>query len=412
MWRPAVGLFWAIAVAFLTLQPGGMRLEEIGAISSFCLSCGSRGTADAVLNVVLFIPLGIVLSGGRRGIGFALLVGGLTSLGIEVSQLFMPGRHTSAADLLWNTAGTGAGTVLYLAAHRHVRGRSVGGVVPWAMAAGSTLLVAGIFSVPAPTHVDYWGQWMPDLGYMPEYDGVVLTAELNAEPMLSGRLQHDRPHRDQLTGDWHLTGRIVAASAPSGVSPILSVYDGIQREILLLGAHGADLVFRERGIGAGLGFDAPDVRVPNALRSVSPGDTVQLSVERVDERTCLALDDDEWCGVGITPGRTWGYLLYLEGPPEWLRSVVDLFWMLGIFLPIGFFARGSREAGLGLALALCAMVAAVAVTPLISGTLWEVVAAGAGVALGRALFVALVRIVGMSKATPDGSASARVPIGP
>ena len=72
--RLVLGILWLGAVAAIT-RPAG-RAPRFGApvIPSMCLFCGDRGAADAVLNVVLFLPLGLVL-GPRRGLGFSLLAG-------------------------------------------------------------------------------------------------------------------------------------------------------------------------------------------------------------------------------------------------------------------------------------------------------------------------------------------------
>ncbi len=75
--RSVVASLWAILVALITLTPsqgftGGVMSGAL------CLFCGSRGLADAILNVVLFIPLGI-LATHRRGTGHAVAIGLLCS---------------------------------------------------------------------------------------------------------------------------------------------------------------------------------------------------------------------------------------------------------------------------------------------------------------------------------------------
>ena len=56
------------AVAFATLfpEPGAEQIPES------CLICGAPGTADVLLNLVLFVPLGIALT---------------TAIGLPSSQL-------------------------------------------------------------------------------------------------------------------------------------------------------------------------------------------------------------------------------------------------------------------------------------------------------------------------------------
>ena len=60
-------------------------------------------------NVIIFAPLGAVL--WRRGLPLtkAVLVGVGFSVGIEVTQLIVPGRTTSFDDVLLNTLGVALG---------------------------------------------------------------------------------------------------------------------------------------------------------------------------------------------------------------------------------------------------------------------------------------------------------------
>jgi glycopeptide antibiotics resistance protein len=73
-----------------------------------------------------FIPFGFCLffylritrefSPGRA-LWCAVLIGGLTSLGIEISQVFLPTRDSSALDLINNVLGTLIGSSVMMAMH-------------------------------------------------------------------------------------------------------------------------------------------------------------------------------------------------------------------------------------------------------------------------------------------------------
>ena len=54
LWRPIMALVWMGLVASITLQPGRRRWLGIKQLTEWCLICGTRGSADAVLNVVMF----------------------------------------------------------------------------------------------------------------------------------------------------------------------------------------------------------------------------------------------------------------------------------------------------------------------------------------------------------------------
>jgi len=77
-------------------------------------------TEDMIVNVLGFVPFGFLLSFWReqtngssrwRSYVFAILMGALISLGIEVAQAFIPARDSSMVDLLCNTGGTGIGVL-------------------------------------------------------------------------------------------------------------------------------------------------------------------------------------------------------------------------------------------------------------------------------------------------------------
>ncbi|HSA79641.1 MAG TPA: VanZ family protein [Geminicoccaceae bacterium] len=73
---------------------------------------------DLILNVILFIPLGVLIGAwrGRRAgrVGRAILLLAAISAGFEMLQLFVPGRVTSIDDVIANTLGGALGVLLVL----------------------------------------------------------------------------------------------------------------------------------------------------------------------------------------------------------------------------------------------------------------------------------------------------------
>ena len=78
---------------------------------------------DAVSNIILFIPLGMVLGFAGAQLGSTLIAGSVVSLSIELLQLTTP-RITSIFDWLFNTAGTGVGC-FYLVLSCHKKHQSI-----------------------------------------------------------------------------------------------------------------------------------------------------------------------------------------------------------------------------------------------------------------------------------------------
>lgn len=77
---------------------------------------------DLVVNVLGFVPLGGLLAWrrGKRGVVYALLAAAALSLAIELLQPWIPGRSSSAVDLLTNVLGAalGAGAAQLLLARK------------------------------------------------------------------------------------------------------------------------------------------------------------------------------------------------------------------------------------------------------------------------------------------------------
>src|SRR6185503_16885021 len=89
--RPAGVSVLALAlllVALATLVSGTQTGLEPEAQNIWCLTCSETATADAILNVVLFLPLGAGLFMVGRKPMRAVLAGALVSFAIEMSQYF------------------------------------------------------------------------------------------------------------------------------------------------------------------------------------------------------------------------------------------------------------------------------------------------------------------------------------
>jgi hypothetical protein len=110
-WRLGLAVALAlIGVATLIPQGGGTRTD----VAVLCLRCGAMGGPDLVLNVVLFVPLGVALAWWGARPGRALAIGLALSVAIEIAQLGLPGRFATLRDAACNAAGAWLGAVLAL----------------------------------------------------------------------------------------------------------------------------------------------------------------------------------------------------------------------------------------------------------------------------------------------------------
>lgn len=122
--RVAIAVFlaaWLAGLLFMTLRPSSGRGSLLNLVP-FSFE-GPGAVVDAVLNVGVFMPLGLLLAAAAVRFPVALLIGLLLSVTIELSQFVVQvGRTSDINDLITNTTGTVLGWALG-AAVMHIRRR-------------------------------------------------------------------------------------------------------------------------------------------------------------------------------------------------------------------------------------------------------------------------------------------------
>jgi hypothetical protein len=353
-----------------------------------CIVCGERGLADALVNALLFTPLGIGFGLIGVGWGRSLLLGTLLSCAVEGAQLFVPGRDPSIGDVAFNSAGAGVGVSLVRTARQwlHPTGRLAARLSLAAAAATCTAFgLTGLLLSPSFPHTAYRGQWTAKVGHMEWYRGRVLRASIGPVPTPSHRLRDSEEVRRLL-----LDGRTLAVQALAGppipaLGPLFSISDEHRREIILLGPSRDDLVFRYRSLAVALRLDRPSIRLRKVMRGISPGDTITVRVENQAGRYCLAIDTVRRCELGSTVGRGWAVLYYSERFPAWLIEVLDFSWLAALVLPVGFWARRRWETAAALCLVLVSVATVPWLTVLIAASGLELLGIASGLAAGLTL---------------------------
>jgi VanZ family protein len=115
----------AAVIVYGSLYPFEFRIPRngIGPVATFLASIGQRpGRGDALANILLYMPFGCLISlclrrgSRRRGtVVLAVAIGSLLSLGMELTQYYIPGRVTSFSDLATNTLGMVLGSIAAIA---------------------------------------------------------------------------------------------------------------------------------------------------------------------------------------------------------------------------------------------------------------------------------------------------------
>lgn len=383
--RNAAIIVYGTFLAGVTLWPGEPQsVESLGR----CLICGRRGLADALLNCILFVPLGFLF--GRRWLP-AILVGGATSVAIEMLQLAVPGRHPNPGDILFNILGTAAGIGIgrtrsfWLRPPVH-RGDALGTIAA-VLAVLTMLLTAWLFQpdLPAPP---YRVEWETDRPHLVRYPGTILAAgiQLPADdrplglrpgPTARGAEAKDLLERGALMG-------VIARAGPPtrGMAQLFGLYDREDRAVAILAVDSMDLVYREHTRASQWRLDNPGVQARGALAAVEPGDTVQLASARSGGRRCFLVFGELSCGHGINAASGWRLLYALNRAPRGVVQVLNGVWLALLLVPVGYWARWHLALGLAAVVAAYAAFRAPTETILVAVPPVELIGVGVGVAIG------------------------------
>jgi hypothetical protein len=376
--------FAVLAIALATLSPTTGSPREW----TLCLACGDRGTADLLLNVALFMPLGAALALRGRTLPFVALLAALLSGAIEVAQFSIPGRDPTLGDIVSNTLGATLGALLVGRARVWLFPKAT--VASWlcrsaTVGAAITCLATGLLLTPSFPATQYYGLWTPNLGHLEWYRGRLLDAGVAGTRIGPGPIPARSRVAELLRSDtgYELHVRALAGPATQRLAPLFAIFDGDRREILLLGAQRAELVLRVHTRAAAWRFDRPDLRLP-ALQHVGIGDTVSVRVVGDAGNGRYTIDGTE---RGFTVGIGWALLMYPETFP--FKAVVSAVWIGVVFLPAGFWLR-TRIDGLTGGLGILSGLALVpALTPLLPTPASQWMAAALGLLGGVALQIPL-----------------------
>lgn len=319
-------LGWMALILALTMGPVPSTSAGSEGSSAFCLVCGSRGAADVLLNVALFVPLGWAVA-RRWGWRRALAAGVGLSLVIEMAQLLIPGRFPGVGDLVANGVGTGLGAF--------VSGREARVLPGLASMALAAAVVPPILMAPAPPEGTYYGQWTARFGNMAHYEGRVVTASVDGIEVPSWRSDRSEDLRDALARDGPVDVTFVAGPPPATLAPVFSVFDHRRRRIFLLGADGEDIVVHRWTRATTLKLDSPALRWAGAMHGVGVGDTIRLRFARRDESPCLTLNGRMRCDTAVGAGAGWALLISPAGLRDGGRRAMGVLWMVLLGIPAG-----------------------------------------------------------------------------
>lgn len=389
------GLLLAIAglavIAFETLLPE----PGVATGTHLCLLCGYVGGVSSILNVLLFVPLGLGLAlhgwPAKRAVPAMFALSAL----IEVTQyFFISGRYSTIGDVITNSMGGALGFALGLYASNLLRPSprlAVVLTIGWsAIWIGVEAITAFGFSPSIPRST-YYGQIAPVLGQFEEFQGRVLDASVGDVPIPHERIDASNAIRERLLGGAMVTTTIVPTGNSPGIAPIVRVVDDREREIMLVALQAQDVVFAVRTGASLLRLRPPVFALPEVLPRATAGPSGE-SVEAItlrtrysarevwlESRSAIVIDRH----IPLTASLGWTMFL----PFQWLiagsrvERLLSILWIVCLVLPLGYWgASVVRRAALQTATRLLG-------------------AAGIGTALLYVGLVAVPHVFGMTGAT-------------
>jgi len=404
-----IAIAGVIAIGFATLLPE----QQVANESHFCLVCGSLGGVSAILNVFLFVPLGIGLYLAGFPAKRALLGMCALSALIEVAQfLVIPGRNATIGDVVTNSVGGALSFAIGHYAFTLLRPspRIASALsVAWAAFWLAIQTLSGFGFAPAFPRSEYYGQIAPSLGNFEHFRGIVVRASI-ADAVVSDALFPDsRRVRALLVVGAAVTATVVPAGPTGDIAPIVRVADAREREIVLIAQNARDVVFAVRTGAAVLRLRPPFFAVPDVFPAARSGDnglmadtltvSARYSAGEVLLNTHSSTSNDR--RIPITASLGWTLLL----PFEWLiegtrfELIASSIWIACLLLPLGYWGGrfalilgtrdGARIRMIGVPITLVLLFVGLVVVPetfgVAAASISDWLAALTGILLGLAL---------------------------
>lgn len=336
-----------IVIGFATLLPS----DHPAGSWPLCIICGSLGGVDAVLNVLLFVPLGLGLSlmgsGGRRAILTALGI----SILIEMAQLAaIPGRDASIGDVLTNTLGGSIGFAIGARAHvflRPSRSQAIKLTVAWAALWVAIQVFSSYALLPSLPDSRYYGQIAHSFPNLATFRGVVRSARIGSLTVPDSRFADSTIVKSSLLAHDAVSATVIPAQPTNAVAPIVRVVDAEHEEIVLLGQRGLGMVFGVRTNASRLRFRRAFFLLRGAFPDCKSHDTctapTSLTISARYGQTVVELDARGQSlkrsrNISLSPSLGWTFFLptqwYIDGSAS--ESALTALWIFVLLIPLGY----------------------------------------------------------------------------
>jgi hypothetical protein len=338
----------AIGLATLTPQPPAKTGSHL------CLVCGTLGVVNAVLNVFLFVPLGVGFGIYRTNWKRAVVLGAALSTAIELLQfLIIPGRYSTVGDVITNTIGTAVGFALGRYAAALVRPSPLIAkklTLGWGLIWLGLQIVSNYGFLTNFPDAKYYGQLARSLGSFDVFRGLVKLASIGSITIPNTALQNSQAVRQLLRADSALQTTVIPASATKSVAPIVRIADNRGREIAIIAQNGTDLVFGLR-TGASLLKLRPTLfAATNVFPARANGDSAPLQLRATHSPRAVMLDAESRTlarHFSIPFRGSLGWIFWL--PSQWflrgtrIETAISFMWLVALTIPLGYWSQLSTN---------------------------------------------------------------------
>lgn len=338
-----------LVVGFATLLP-----EDGNPIPSFCIICGTLGGVDAILNILLFVPLGVGLSLSSVRARIAIPAMFMLSLSIEVTQLVaIPGRDASLGDLLTDSAGGAFGFALarYAAGWLRPSTRNARRLaIVWCGLWIGIQTAASFGFAPALPASQYYGQIGRPLEIFAKFDGRILDAMVGDQKVPDWGFPNSAETRQRLNEHASVVVTVIPAEPTQDLAPIIRIADDEKREILVLAQDRRSLVFGIRTGAAVLRLRQPLFALrelfpdSNARSARAQNDTIRVEGRYAATHVELrGYESSKRVARRLRIGSAMGWTLV--APTQWyidgrtIELVVTWLWSYLLILPLGYWMR-------------------------------------------------------------------------
>ena len=333
-------------IGFFTLRP------EVAfvVLPMTCVFCGELGGTDFVLNIILFIPLGVSARWFTRRHTAAVALGIATTVLVEALQVtVIPGRYASLGDLLANTIGTAIGSwlaVQLIAFLNNTADRARSLSAPCAGVSSSVVFAIAILIQPALPGKPYLDvQWTPVRRNTVPFPGQLLSVSLNDHPLRAGQGIYSSWLLDSVNRSVEVVARVTSSGGTPPRRAIIVRTANPTEEGFMLAQDREQLVFRTRIFAERLKLRSLGIGLTQGLRPSADNESVTEIMVVSSPRAMSLLSGHPEGKRAVTLRRTvglgWAVFSPYEvaiGPSWWGANAI---WLAMLVMPLAFLVKRS-----------------------------------------------------------------------